>query len=172
MSEQSTSRLPIWLIVSLIVNALLIGLNIGGGLGNRRAGPPAVVPGAEQALIRGIDRSIPAEQRDDIRQAFRRAFTDSRRERVEVRNAQRSLARLLAAEDYDAAAVQRGFADLREAEAAMKAKMHDVLSEKFGTLNAQQRRAIIQQQVRNQSRNRQSDRGDRRPRDNGSPPRD
>ena len=36
MSEDTKSRLPIWLIVSLMANALLIGLIIGGGLGQRK----------------------------------------------------------------------------------------------------------------------------------------
>ena len=54
MSEASKSRLPLWLIVSLLVNALLIGLLIGGGLGQRKGGPSPGGAGAtdERALIR------------------------------------------------------------------------------------------------------------------------
>ena len=41
MSEDTKSRLPIWLIVSLLANALLIGLIIGGGLGRGGSGSSA-----------------------------------------------------------------------------------------------------------------------------------
>lgn len=143
MSETSKPRLPIWLIVSLMANALLIGLIIGGGLGQKRAGPPVGGGGSEQALMRGIDQSIPSDQRRAVRQAFRRAFADTRQERIKLRNARRDLGRLLAADPYDADAVAAGFAAMRDADAAMKARMHDVLAEQFGTLSAEQRRAIM-----------------------------
>lgn len=143
MSETSKPRLPIWLIASLMANALLIGLIIGGGLGQKRAGPPVGGSGSEQALMRGIDQSVPSDQRRAVRQAFRRAFADTRQERIKLRNARRDLGRLLAADPYDADAVAAGFAAMRDADATMKARMHDVLAEQFGTLSAEQRRAII-----------------------------
>ena len=143
MSEGTKSRLPVWLIVSLMANALLIGVLIGGGLGQRKAGPPVVQAGGEEALMRGIDRAVPDDQRRAVRQAFRRAFADTRRERVRVRDARQALGRLFAAEDYDAVKVKAGFAELREADAAMKARMHDVLAEQLGTLSVEERRALL-----------------------------
>lgn len=143
MSESPKTRLPIWLIASLMANALLIGLFIGGGLGQKRAGPSGIGGGSEQALIRGIDQSIPEDQRRPVRQAFRRAFEDSRQERVRLREARRDLGRLLSADPYDAEAVSNSFKAMREADAAMKARMHDVLAEHFGALSAEQRRAVI-----------------------------
>ncbi|MEO0608251.1 MAG: periplasmic heavy metal sensor [Pseudomonadota bacterium] len=143
MSEGTKSRLPVWLIVSLLANALLIGVLIGGGLGQRKAGPPVVRIGGEDALMRGIDRAVPADQRRLVRLAFRRAFTDSRQERIRVREARQALTGLLAAEDYQAAKVQEGFAELRTAEAAMKGRMHDVLAEQLGALSVEQRRSIL-----------------------------
>lgn len=144
MSESPKPRLPIWLIASLMANALLIGLFIGGGLGQKRAGPAIGGGGSEQALMRGIDQSIPADQRRATRQAFRRAFADTRQERIKLRDARQKLGQLLAADPYDPDAVQAGFAAMREADNAMKARMHDVLAEQFGALSAEQRRAIIQ----------------------------
>lgn len=145
MSDTKTSKLPIWLVVSLIVNALLIGVLIGGGLGQRKAGPPPGGPGgSEQALIRGIERSLPDDQRQIVRRAFRQAFVESREQRIAVRDARQRVARLLAAETYDADAVRESFQQLREADAAMRAQMQDVLAEQFGTLTAEQRRAILE----------------------------
>lgn len=143
MSDQPKTRLPIWLIVSLVMNALLIGLIIGGGIGNRKAKPNLQVAGDERALMRGIDRSLPAEQRRDVRRAFRKAFSDSREERGRLRDARRDLARLLAADPYDEAAVQAGFAKIRAADDAMKARMHEILSEQIGVLSVEQRQALL-----------------------------
>lgn len=143
MSESSKLRLPIWLIVSLLANALLIGLLIGGGLGQKRAGPPVPGGGSEQALMRGLDQAVPSDQRRVVRQAFRRAFADTRDERLKLRDARRDLGRLLAADPYDAKAVAEGFQAMRDAEAAMKAGMHNVLAEQFGALSAEQRQALI-----------------------------
>lgn len=154
MSESSTSRLPVWLIVSLIANALLIGLLIGGGLGQRKAGPPPASIGGEQALMRGLDQALPASERRDVRQAFRRAFAESRDERKQLRDARRELTRLFANEPYDAEAVQTALADMRAADDAMKAKMHDLLAEQLGKLSVEQRRALI----RDLSRDGRSDR--------------
>ncbi|NQY97630.1 MAG: periplasmic heavy metal sensor [Henriciella sp.] len=169
MSDAKTSKLPIWLVVSLIVNALLIGVLVGGGLGQRKAGPPpGAGAGSEQALIRGIDRALPDDERQIVRRAFRQAFAESRQQRIAVRDARQRLGRLLAAEVYDADAVRESFGELREADAAMRAKIQDVLAEQFGTLTAEQRRAIIQNMNRRGDR-RAGPRGDhRRP----PPPRD
>ncbi|MEM7330337.1 MAG: periplasmic heavy metal sensor [Pseudomonadota bacterium] len=162
MSESPNTRLPIWLIASLMANALLIGLFIGGGLGQKKAGPAIAGGGSEQALMRGLDQSVPADQRRAVRQAFRQAFSGSRQERVKLRDARQTLGRLLAADPYDAAAVQAAFEDMRAADAAMKARVHDVLAEQFGTLSVEQRRAILEDFNR-RGRGRAGPRGDRPP---------
>ena len=168
MSEGTTSRLPIWLIVSLMANALLIGLIIGGGLGQRRAGPaagPAI--GSEQALMRGIDQAVSIEQRDQVRRAFRQGFANTRNERIRLRDARRQLGRLLSAQDYDAEAVEAAFSELRAADEAMTARLHAVLTEQFSTLTAEQRRLIIRDFSERNERDRLRD---RRPRPGDRPP--
>ena len=164
MSEATKSRLPIWLIVSLMVNALLVGLIIGGGLGQKRSGSSPSIAGDERALIRGIDESVSSDQRQTVRRAFRRAFEDSRSERVAVGNIRRELGRALTDESYDAAEVQATFEKLRDAESAMKKRMHDVLAEQFGELSEDQRRAIVK------DLNRRGKRGGPRGRDHRPPP--
>ncbi len=168
MSEGPKSTLPVWLIVSLIVNALLIGLLIGGGLGQRKAGPPPAMQGGEQALMRGIDRTVPDDQRRALRRAFRRAFMETRDERLRVRDARQELANRLSADEYDAAAVQQAFKDLREADASMKAGLHDELAKQFGALTKEQRQAIIRDLNRRDNRRRRFRDGNRPP----PPPRD
>ncbi|MEL6413467.1 MAG: periplasmic heavy metal sensor [Pseudomonadota bacterium] len=163
MSEDTKSRLPIWLIVSLMANALLIGLIIGGGLGQRKSGASPSIPGDERALIRGIDEAVPSDQRQTVRRAFRRAFEDSRTERRAVRDVRRKLGALLSADPYNAAEVQTAFQDLRDAESAMKKRMHDVLAEQFGALSEAQRSAIVQDLNRRGGRRGPPGGRDRRP---------
>lgn len=162
MSEGTKTRLPIWLIVSLMANALLIGLLIGGGLGQRKAGPGVVSGGSEQALMRAVDRSVSSDQRREVRTAFRRAFADTRPERVRIRNARRELGKLLAARNYDAQAVEAAFAELREADAEMKARMHSVLNAQFQDLTPEQRRGVVRDMNRPDQR-RGGPQGDRPP---------
>lgn len=161
MSEAPNSRLPIWLIASLMANALLVGLFIGGGFGQRKAGPSTSIGGGEQALIRGIEQALPDDQRQTVRRAFRRAFSDSRDQRILVRDARRKLGRVLSADPYDAEAVRDTFKDLRDADSNMRARMHDVLAEQFGALSMDQRRAIVEDLSRRESRRGRGDRGDR-----------
>lgn len=166
MSDETKSKLPIWLIVSLMANALLIGLMIGGGLGQRRGSPPPSSGGSEQALIRGINQAVPEDQRRAVRRAFRSAFSDAREQRLRVREARRELGQLLGAETYDPEAVRQGFEELRNADAVMKSQLHDTLAEQFGTLTADQRQAILRDANRRDSwrrdRERERPRGPRR----------
>ncbi|MEO1322165.1 MAG: periplasmic heavy metal sensor [Pseudomonadota bacterium] len=154
MSDGSKLRLPIWLIASLLANALLIGLLIGGGLGQKRAGPPVSGGGSEQALMRGLDESLSSEDRRIVRQAFRKAFADTRSERIQLREARRQLGQALTADPYDRDLVQERFSVMRELEVKMKGRMHLVLAEQFGTLSAEQRQAIIRDFNRRSNRSR------------------
>jgi len=143
MTETKASRLPIWLVVSLIVNALLIGLIIGGGLGKRRDGPPPHPGGSEMEIARGMESVVEGEDRAAMRQALRAAFERSRGERRELRQARRDLSQLLGAEPYDREAVLAGFARLRTADSNMKAGLHDELAIQLEKLSAEQRRAML-----------------------------
>ena len=147
MSEATKPGLPIWLILSIVLNALLIGLIIGGGLGNRKAGPPPP-QGGEQVLMRGIDRAVPDEQRREVRRVFRQAFAETRPERIASRAARRELATALQAETYDEAAVKAALTKMRTADEAMRTRMQEVLAEQLGRLSVEQRRTLIEQMSR------------------------
>ncbi len=164
MSETPMSRVTIFLIVSLVVNALLIGFILGGGIGKHhgedRAGG-ARGPIGEMGLARGIERSVPNEQRSEVRKAFRRAFLDTRTQRRAVREARQDLARLMGSEKYDQAAIEEAFSKLRQAEADSRARLHTELSKQFSNLSLDDRRAILKELSR---------RGERMPRSEGREP--
>lgn len=145
MSEQKSTHLPIWLTASLIANALLVGLLIGGGLANRGF-PPPQQGGGEYTLARGIDQAIPQSEREAVRRAFRQAFRrahgDSREPRRELHRARADLGRILAAEPYDREAVIAAFARIRGADQQAKAGFHEELATVLEGLSVEQRLAI------------------------------
>jgi len=143
MTEKTGSRLPVWLLVSLVINALLVGLLIGGGLAGRKAVQPASVSGEEFDMARGISRAIPEAQRAVVRRALRQAYSETRSQRRELRLARRDLGRLVGAETYDRGAVLAAFARLRVADEQVKARLHVALTEQLSELSAEQRRAVL-----------------------------
>ena len=169
MTETPGSRLPIWLVVSLIVNALLIGLLIGGGLGKRNSGPSPHPGGGEMELARGIESVVEGEDRAAMRQALRAAFERSRGERRELRQARRDLGQLLGAEPYDREAVLAGFARMRAADGKMKAGLHDELAIQLEKLSVEQRRAMLRFVESNARQPRRHDQRRRQRRDRPSP---
>ncbi len=179
MSEHTPSRIPVWLIISLIVNALLIGLILGGGLAKRKVPGGGGPQGSEMHLARGIESVISPEEREVLRKALRSAFTQTREERREVRAARLELRNLLGSEVYDIEAVKVAFARLRDADSGVKVALHDELAVQLEKLTVEQRQKVLQRVDRRprgpHPRNGNGPRrdGERPPRDrNGSPPRD
>lgn len=165
MSEQKPSRLPIWFVLSLVVNALLIGLMIGGGLGKRHSGGhdrPAA--GGEMHIARSLERVVSDEERAVLRTALREAFNETREQRRALRQARRELRDLLSQETYDREAVQAAFAKLRTAEGDVKVAMHDELAIQFEKLTTEQRRAVLRN-IERGPRGREGRRGPPPPRD-------
>lgn len=142
MSNQKPSRLPHWLVGSLVVNALLVGLLIGGGLANRKH-PQTRHPGGEYGLARGIEQAIPETERRAVRRAFRQASRGSRQQRLSMMLARGELSEILAREPYDREAVLEAFAQIRTAGNESRSRLHEELATVLGTLTAEQRRAII-----------------------------
>ena len=167
------SKLSFWLVGSLLVNALLVGVLIGGGLHQRSAGGPPPAASGEMALVREMDSSLSGEDRRIVRRAMRTAFAETREQRTELRNARQNLVAVLAQEPYDSAAVRDGFARLREADELVKAGLHDALADQFGALTIEQRRAILERFERTDRRHRRHHReGDDTPYPRRQPPPD
>lgn len=143
MSEQTKSRFPYYLIASLVVNGLLIGLLAGGALGKRNQPPPSANAGEFQ-IARGINQVASPEDRRAVRQALREAFRNTRDERRALRSAREALKQAMLADPYDQAAVQAAFVDLRAADSDVKVGLHDALALQMGKLSVEQRTAIMQ----------------------------
>ena len=148
MSETPMSRSTVFLIISLIANALLVGFVLGGGLGAKQGGERAdrgPNVGQEMGLARSIERSLPKAEREEVRQAFRKAFSETRPQRRAIVRARRELVRLIRSEPYDQAAIDDAFSELREAEGESKARLHLELSKQLSNLSVEDRRAILRE---------------------------
>ncbi len=136
------SKLPLWLVASLIANALLIGLLIGGGLKKSTTPTPQVSPN-ELQIARSIHDVLPEEARRSVRRQFQQALRATQPERREIRRLRRKLRRMLLAETYDQAAVAAIFAELRAADSAMRASLHEELIQQLGELSLEQRQSVL-----------------------------
>lgn len=136
------SRTPIWLIVSLLANMLLIGVVAGGllaGGGEQRHHPPRLNEGD---VVRSIVRAAPSEERAEMRRAFRQAWRESRELRRARSEARQRVNAAMTVEPYDAEAMQEAFANLREAEIALQARIQTLLAHRLSALEPDQRRAL------------------------------
>jgi len=150
MSDSAKPRLPIILMISLVLNGLLIGLLVGGGLSKQGQTSPQV--GAERALVRGLERAAPEPERAEIRQAMRQAFAASRAERRLVRRARQDLRRAVVADPYDVEAVDAALKAVQEAETRARAKLQAELAEQLGRLTPEQREMIMRDMGRGGAR--------------------
>ncbi len=170
MSEHIKPRIPYWLLISLIINALLIGFILGGGIGKERGDRPnGPRGGSELAIARALEASLTEQDRTALRQALRASFRASRDERLALRKARQSLIEALAADDYDIEAVKSAFEAIRLADGDVKSDLQDELARQFEKLPAAQRKAIVSSIGKRDRRGRDRDRrgppGERPPRD-------
>lgn len=169
MSAEAKSRTPWALIISIAVNGLLIGLLAGVMLagGPKRGGPPPGGPGpgggGDRALARDIVQAAPIEERQAMREVLTQAWRASEADRRAIHEAQRKIGAAMAAESYDAEAVRNGFAEWREADARVKARVQEALVGVIGQLPAERRQALAKALAeRDQRRQKRRDRRQQR----------
>ncbi len=139
MSNASKPRPPIGLIVSLAVNALLVGL-ILGAIGGRGDAPTHSSRGpAEIRFARDLVQNARPRDRRAIRRSLRDAWRDAAPLRSDVRSARARLQTEIAADPYDVAAVEAAFAELRAAEDALRASIHQVVAAELQRVPADRR---------------------------------
>lgn len=150
----SESRLPVWLIASLLVNMLLIGLFVGGLIAGGPVGrdhPPRLDEGE---IARTIVRAAPEAERAEIRGAFRSTWAETRQLRKDRRTAQRRVNEAMIAEPYSAEEMQSAFAAMRDADAALQSRIQTLLADRLGALEPDQRRALADAMQRRDRRGR------------------
>ena len=137
------SALTIALIVSLIANALLIGLFAGSMLGKPKhddRGPGRGDP--DFMIARGIKSVVPETERQQVRQAFREAIAESKELIDAKRDAQRRLRQAMVATPFDREAVDQAFSDIRTADIALNERFQASLSDALADLDESEREAL------------------------------
>lgn len=174
---RTLTPLAIALIISLVANALLIGLVIGGLIGKPRGGHGR--GGSDYMIARGIQDIVPEGERNEIREAFHLAFEDSRADWQTKREARREFMAALSASPFSKAEIDRSFEDMRAADTALTRSFQATLSEQIAALSDAQRAELVDwlEDVEARRRERRERRrrhrgGDRDgPRGNDPPPR-
>lgn len=148
----SESRLPIWLIGSLLVNMLLVGLFVGGMLagGTSRGDHPPRLDEGE--IVRTIVRAAPESERAEIRRAFRSTWAETRQLRDDRRTAQLRVNEAMVADDYDVEEMQSAFAAMRDADSALQSQIQTLLADRLGALEPEQRRQLAEAMRRHDRR--------------------
>lgn len=136
MSETSDTprQWPLWLIVSLMANMILVGLLAGFLM---RAGPIGKPDGPPRERISWGDRDDGT--REAMRRVFKEAFKASSEERTVRADFRRQLAEAVTAEPYDAEAVREAFRNLRSADDAVNEATHEAMAVLFASLTMEQR---------------------------------
>lgn len=142
-----------WIWASLLLNALLIGLIIGGLL-NARGGeqdPRGPVPAeagvrfaAEPELVDGILSKLEGRERRLARRDMRRAWISTREGRSDYGEAARELRSLLDAEPFDADAVAVTLRKMREAELEVRLRLETQILSLLNRLNVEDRNELVE----------------------------
>ena len=124
--EHETPDRPVWLWASLLLNALLIGVLIGGVVNHdhrRGSGPaagprgePSVRVNAEREMVDAVLRKLEGQERREARRDMRRAWLATRQGRLEYEAAARALKDALEADTFDLDTVSTALRNVREAE--------------------------------------------------------
>lgn len=147
MSEPSAEPkrgISTWLMISILINVLLIGL-IGGrmiGRANTVKDVPGIGATSETRVARRILDNVSRRDRLELGRMFAETLRDNREIIIERNLARRALSAALVAEPYNDEDVRLAMAELREADLALQAAMQDALSVGFARLTAEQRAAL------------------------------
>lgn len=141
MSEAKTkSKFPLWLIVSLLVNLLLVGFIVGGILRHKHGDdrryhrePPRVERSDEDKANRKL-----------VRETLRSAFAEARDERLAERAARKAIGEAIQADPFDREAVTDAFKAMREANQARSAVIDAALVQSLSEMDVSQRKAIAE----------------------------
>ena len=136
MSDMSESprRRPLWLIVSLMANMILVGLLAGVLLQAGPKGKPLDRPAERISWGSREDGS-----HDAMRRVFREAFRASAEERAARADVRNRLAEAVSADPYDADAVRETFRELRGADDSVNEATHEAMVNLFATMSVEER---------------------------------
>jgi uncharacterized membrane protein len=132
-----------WKIVlgaSLVLNVFLLGAIVGGAyqwFAARAAG--SVVVAQQHTALRFAAEPLPVERQKAFADRLKDARRDGRQFAREGREGRRDVLRLLAAPQFDRAALDAALARTREADSSLRAKVEGSVADFAATLSPEQR---------------------------------
>lgn len=134
------------LFLSVAFNLLLIG----GAIGAYSAGvrlqrdAPAVVGAAIPAGPGAFMLALPPDVRAEVRAALEDTWAETRVEREAARDARQAVLDAARAEPFDAAAMNAALQAMRTADAVVTQRYHEAVTQTFGALTPEARRAATE----------------------------
>ncbi|MEO0467347.1 MAG: periplasmic heavy metal sensor [Pseudomonadota bacterium] len=146
MSETGNTRsVSIFLVISLMINMLLIGI-VGGRMIGRAGQPPpdmaAVGTPTEARVARRILDSVSPRERIELGRMFSETLRENRDTMIARNRARIALSQAMTAEPYDEARVRDAMAALRDADFELQAVVQDALAASMARLTPEQREAL------------------------------
>ena len=141
---------PKWLVIALVVSVALNIAALGIGIGFATGSPHGVRGIDPTAGLARLIRSLPEARRAELTRAGTPAMSDGElRLRIgtslrHLRASQRTIAKAVAKEPFDPAAVHAALADFRDHSAANQASSHQAFVEILGRLTPDERRRFLE----------------------------
>ncbi len=138
-TPETPRQWPLWLIVSLMANMILVGLLAGFLI---QAGPKDKPDGPPRERISWGERGDP--NREAIRRVFKEAFKASGEERMARVELRRQLAEAVLADPYNADAVREAFSNLRSADDSVNEATHEAMVGLFASMTMEERQHMAE----------------------------
>ncbi len=136
----------IFLAASLGLNFLIAGYLLNDALDQDRAPPPGAAEfrgfNNPRGLVGAADVLSPESQRA-FRAAFREGLPNMRAHHKEIRTLRRGLREILAAEEWDGAAVEAKMTEIRDVRARQQQAFDDAYATALETLSGEDRKRMI-----------------------------
>ena len=132
------------LFLSVALNVLLIGVIAGGAIaGMRHQTARATEALARAPNMRALMESLPPARAAEVRGRVVETWRSAQSERRAARQARVDVARIAGAEPYDETAAKAAFAKMRQADAAVASRFHDVVANSMASMTVAERRAML-----------------------------
>lgn len=170
-SDTPRKSVSLWLALSLALNAGLVGV-VGGRLLAGASDDDDDGP-HKRAIVRRFDSELPHSERREIRKHFVKNWRQSHGDRQAIEEARKAVMDAARTEPVDAKKLEAAFADLRQAENKLRARMHTTLADYLVNASPEHRELIIREYGHGEMRIKKHRRPPPHPRpEDGPPPRE
>ena len=135
-----------WLIASLAVNLLLLGVIAGGFIAMKQRGGPfgGMRPPTEDFGLGSFARTLPEARRQEIKKSLREARTQLKPKIEAIADARAKAADLLAADPLDRSALQTALESIQTEEMKLRGEGLTIFLTEAEKLSLEERRALAE----------------------------